>query len=88
MTEDETAMNGDADQGFMTRLATASFVGSPCSVCGHPLHDGDMAQAVGSPTVGDSGGVAHGACWRNMINIVRRMAEQGQLAKLLTEVKL
>ncbi len=64
------------------KMALAMYVGEPCRICGQQITD--LKGVVFAGYSDDSTSrAAHGLCWRNMVDVIRKAHKTGILDKIL-----
>lgn len=72
------------EREMAAKLAISMYAGEPCRICGREITVDDLEIAVFAGYSDDSKSrVAHGLCWRNLVDVVRKAHKMGVLERIL-----
>ena len=72
------------DRVIAAQVAIGMYAGEPCRICGKEITVEDLHLVVFAGYSDDSKSrAAHGLCWSNLVDVVRKAHANGQLDALL-----
>lgn len=79
-----TVVQAMGERGLAAGQAIRMYAGEPCRICGRLLIADDLYDAVFAGYSDDSKSrAAHGLCWRNLVDVVRKAHAAGHLQRIL-----